>query len=271
MRYKLAVIGVGNMARAVITGIRASTVEVDEICLFDKNTEQYSLLPDIGLKYKNADSIASAVERSDCVLLSVKPQNFEDVLKEIATVDEYQNKLYITIAAGITVQSVSDALGGARVVRVLPNLPMTIGMGVSVICKNKHVATDDFKFVCSLFESSGSVLLIDESDMNRIIGVTSSSPAYVFKFINAVYQGALAQGLSEEGLLDAVCDVFIGSASLLKQLSDTPSELISKVASKGGTTEQALLKLNEADVDNAIYQAMLACTKRADELGGNGK
>jgi len=114
-------------------------------------------------------------------------------------------------------------------------------------------------------------MYVSKTHMYYYLLIISFKQGFVFKFINAVYQGALAQGLSEDGLLDAVCDVFIGSASLLKQLSDTPSELISKVASKGGTTEQALLKLNEADVDNAIYQAMLACTKRADELGGNGK
>ena len=79
--------------------------------------------------------------------------------------------------------------------------------------------------------------------------------------------GAKAQGLDAEGLLKTVCDVVIGSAMLLKQSSDTPTELISKVASKGGTTEQALLKLDEGNFDKVIENAMIACTKRADELG----
>ena len=103
--------------------------------------------------------------------------------------------------------------------------------------------------------------------MNRIIGVTSSSPAYVFKFIDAICKGAASQGLDEKDLLNAVCDMVIGSALLLKSSSDTPSALISKVASKGGTTEQALLKLDEGGFDKAIENAMKACTLRADELG----
>ena len=124
-------------------------------------------------------------------------------------------------------------------------------------------------FVCSIFEPTGSTLIIDESDMNRIIGVTSSSPAYVFKFIDAIYKGAVSQGLPAEGLIDAICDVFIGSALLVKQSGETPEQLASKVASKGGTTERALLCLDNADVEKIVLDAMVACTKRADELGSN--
>jgi pyrroline-5-carboxylate reductase len=175
--------------------------------------------------------------------------------------------LYITIAAGITVQAVSEALGNAKVVRVLPNLPMTVGLGVSVICKNPLVSRQDFDFVTSLFASAGSSLLIDESEMNRIIGVTSSSPAYVFKFIDAVCKSAMLQGLPEEGLKEAVCDVFIGAATLLKHSEETAEELISRVCSKGGTTEQAIGYMENADIDRIIHEAMVACTKRADELG----
>ena len=101
-----------------------------------------------------------------------------------------------------------------------------------------------------------------------MIGVTSSSPAYVFQFIRAMYDGALAQGLPEgHKLLEAICDTVIGSATMLKQSSDTPNELIMKVASKGGTTEQALLRLDAGDLDGTIADAMKACTARAEELG----
>ena len=269
MSYKLAVIGVGNMARAVISGIQKSTVDVSEILLYDKNTSQYDLLEDGRCAYVQCDSVKYAVDMADCVLLSVKPQNFPDVLSEIKDVVGSASKLYITIAAGISVDTVSQALKNAPVIRVLPNIPMTIGEGVSVVCKNDSVNPSDFEFVCSLFRSAGSTVLIDESEMNRIIGVTSSSPAYVFKFIDAIYKGAISQGISTDGLINAICDVFIGSAMLLKQSGEAPEVLISKVASKGGTTEKALAVLEERDVDGIISDAMTACTKRADELGNN--
>ncbi len=266
--YKLAVIGVGNMAKAVIAGIQKTDTAVKEIFLFDKNTAQYDSLTAGKCPYVLCNSLEDAVVSSDCILLSVKPQILPDVLADIKKLDNSEKKLYITIAAGIESTYVSDTLGGADVVRVLPNLPMTVGMGVSVICKNPLLSSDKFSFVCSLFSSSGSNVLIDESEMNRMIGVTSSSPAYVFKFIDAMFKGAVAQGLNTEGLVDALCDVFIGSATLLKQSGLSPSTLIDRVASKGGTTERALARLDMCNIDIAIADAMADCTARADELGG---
>ncbi len=268
MKRKLAVIGVGNMAKAIIAGISSSDIPVSSIVLFDINIEQYA---SVKADVLYAGSVKEAVESADCILLSVKPQNYPEILSQIKTADGYRNKLYISIGAGIPVKTVSDSLECLQVVRVLPNVPMLIGKGVSVICRSDTVSSCDFEFVKAVFASAGSVLEIDESEMNRIIGVTSSSPAYVFRFIKAIYDGAVEQGLSSDGLLDAVCDMVIGSATMLRNSQDTPEELISKVASKGGTTERALLKLDSKDFDNTIKEAMLACTERADELGGKNK
>ena len=269
MNRSLAVIGVGNMAKAILSGIISSNnFNLSEILLYDKNSTQYDgLSGSSSIPFRVTNSASEAVLGADCVLLSVKPQNIPEILAEIATVEGHEKKLYISIAAGITVENVSQPLDGACVVRVLPNVPMLIGKGVSVICKNPLVNVSDFEFVCSVFRCAGSIILIQETEMNRMIGVTSSSPAYVFQFINAIDQGALAQGLPDEGLLNTVCDMVIGSAMLLKGSSDSPEELIAKVASKGGTTEQALKKLNEGHLNETIRQAMIACTTRANELG----
>ena len=269
MSKKIAVIGVGNMAKAIINGmISSSDIGVDKFFLFDKYREACACFEN-GEKFEIANGIFDAVNSSNYVLLSVKPQNFPEVLAEIKAVPDHENKIYVTIAAGITTKSVSEKLDNATVIRVLPNLPMTIGMGVSAICKNEDASVSDFEFVKSMFMYSGSITVIDESDMNRIIGVTSSSPAYVFKFIDAICKGAEAQGLDGKALLNVICDMVIGSATLLKGCEDSPSQLIAKVASKGGTTEQALLKLDEHNFNKVIEEAMIACTKRADELGKN--
>ena len=212
---------------------------------------------------------AEAAARADCVVLSVKPQNFSEILPELAGVEGIQSKLIITIAAGITVNTVKTALHNAPTVRVLPNTPMLIGMGVSVICRASDVAPADFAFVQAMFEASGSVTVIDEIEMNRIISVTSSSPAYVFAFINAICEGAKAQGLDGDALLTAVCDVVIGSATLLRNGDMTPAEQISRVTSKGGTTERAMAVLSERNMTDMVKDAMQACTNRADELAKN--
>ena len=271
-KKKIAFIGVGNMAGAIIKGLMAqeSPIGWSDLYLFDR-------YPDMCTPYVQQGAVASAsieeaVSAADCVVLAVKPQNFPEILPVLASTPNIQSKLFITIAAGITTNSIKTALGGSvSVVRALPNTPMLIGQGVIAVCQAPTVATEDFEFVCNLFRASGSVLVIDESEMNRIISVTSSSPAYVFAFIRALCDGATMQGLSmsSKELLDSVCDMVIGAATLLKTGTKTPAEQISTVTSKGGTTERAMGVLAEGDFEGLIHRAMQACTDRADELSRN--
>jgi pyrroline-5-carboxylate reductase len=266
MERTLAVIGVGNMAKSIIAGITSSTLSVSKFYLFDKNEETYKSLENNN-SFEYCKGIYDAVNSADCVLLSVKPQNYSEIREEIKCVPNFNKKLYISIAAGITSESVSNTLSGATVIRVLPNLPMTIGKGVSAICKNDTANTDDFAFVDAVFASAGSTIIIDESEMNRYISVTSSSPAYVFLLIRAICDGAAAQGLDAPDVLGAVCDMVAGSARLLAESGKTPDEMIRMVASKGGTTERALAVFAEEDFADTVARAMQACTDRADELG----
>jgi pyrroline-5-carboxylate reductase len=265
---RIAFIGVGNMANAIIGGLlRSGAVDCPHLILSDTFPEKCSPYTKQGATL--AASPAEAAAAADCVVLAVKPQNFPEILAELTEVKGIQNKLIVTIAAGITVETVKTALHGAPTVRVLPNTPMLIGMGVSVICRAPAVDPADFSFVKAMFEASGSVTVIDETEMNRIISVTSSSPAYVFAFINAICEGAKAQGLDGDALLSAVCDMVIGSATLLRDGDLTPAEQISRVTSKGGTTERAMATLAAHDVDGIIREAMQACTDRANELAKN--
>ena len=267
MRNSLAVIGVGNMAKAIISGILTPEApkDISTIHLYDVNSSQYTSL--LSEKVVADTSIADAVSSSDTVLISVKPQNYPEVLEAIRNTSDYQAKLYISIGAGISTDSIKAVLGNVSVVRALPNLPMVIGKGVTAICNTDTVANEDVILVKDIFSSSGSVLMIDESEMNRIIGVTSSSPAYVFKFISAICEGAKAQGIDNEVILSTVCDMVIGAAYMLKNSNISAEELISRVASKGGTTEKALASLDASGFDKAIIDAMIACTARANELG----
>ena len=262
---KIAFIGVGNMANAIIGGLlRSGAVDHAHLILSDKFPDKCADYVSGGAT--QAASPAKAAAEADCIVLSVKPQNFPEILPELAAVEGIENKLVITIAAGISSDTVKHALRGAPTVRVLPNTPMLGGMGVSLICSAPSVAEEDFAFVRAMFEASGRVEIIDESDMNAMISVTSSSPTYVFAFIGAICEGARAQGLDGDGLLSAVCDVVIGSATLLRDGGLTPAEQISRVTSKGGTTERAMSVLRDRDLDGTVTDAMKACTARAVEM-----
>ena len=265
MSKNLAVIGVGNMAKSIISGIRKSNIDIDKIYLYDINPKQYTNILDN--KILSSKTISEAIASSDFVLLSAKPQNFPEIMAEISITPSADKKTYISIAAGITVDYISKSLNTNKVIRALPNIPMIISKGVTAICYNENVPCEDFNSVVSIFESAGSVIKINEVDMNKTIGITSSSPAYVFKFIEAMYRAAEAQGLKNDDLIPAICDMMIGSAELIKSGYNTPSNMVKAVASKGGTTEKALEVLDNYDFEKIITEAMIACTNRADELG----
>lgn len=263
------------MASAVIGGLMSAGFNMSDVILFDKHIEKMKPFADNGAII--ASSIEDAAYMADCIMICVKPQGFGEVLPRLASVDNASKKLYITIAAGITTKAVSMAVGGAPVVRALPNTPILICKGVSAICRGEGVTDEDFEFSCSLFAPSSTVLKINEDQMNRIICVTSSSPAYMFLIIKAMLDGAAMQGLlksnenpdglDEKTLISCICDTMIGSAYLMKEGIKTPDEQIKTVASKGGTTERAIAELIEYKLPDAFASAMQKCTERADELG----
>lgn len=280
MNRKIAFIGVGNMASAIISGITSrehNPVLWSDIVLYNRHSEKIQKYGEFGAFI--ADSLEAAIEIADCVMLCVKPQNFQDVLPAISKCKNVKNKLFVSIAAGIATKTISEFVDGAAIVRVMPNTPMIIGKGVSAISRNHAVSDDDFTFVCDVFSSAGRVIVISEEEMNRIICVTGSSPAYVFMLIKAMCDGAAAQGLlksaenpmglEEKDLIDSICDTIIGSAELMKAGNKTPDEQISTVASKGGTTERALSELEKYRFCEAISSAMEKCTQRADELSSS--
>lgn len=276
MRNKIAFIGVGNMATATLTGITSdasSSVSWENIILFNRHPEKIESYRNYGAHI--ACSLKEAVELADCIFLCVKPQNFPEILPELKNCKDVAHKLFVSLAAGINTATVSDAALGAPVVRAMPNTPMLIGKGVIAVCRNEKTSDEDFDFACDIFRSSGSVICLKEDEMNRIICVTGSSPAYVFLLIKAMYNGAVSQnllsdnsecGLSKQELINSICDTIIGAAELMKTGAKTPDEQITTVASKGGTTERAIAELHKNRFCESIESAMLECTKRADEL-----
>ena len=262
---KIGFVGVGNMASAIIAGITSSECFAwNNIYLYDIFSQKTDEFAKEGA---NKCSSASEVYAScDCVVLAVKPQNYPEVLGELSNISASKDVLVITIAAGITTKTVSAALHNAHVVRALPNTPIFIGRAVTALCKNDVTTDEEFELVKSIFEASGETTVIDENEMNRIISVISSSPAYVFKFIKAICDGADAQGLDGKALLRSVCAVVSGSAEMLAQSEKSADELVSMVCSKGGTTERAVAELDAFDFEAGIVSAMKKCTARADEL-----
>ena len=263
MKHQFAFIGTGNMAFAIIGGLVANAdVKKSSIILFDKNTAQYEKF---GEGYIFADSAAEAASRAEILVLAVKPQNYAEVLSELAEVN-LDGKLIVPIAAGISTAYIESFVGKCAVVRTMPNTPLLVGKGLTALCKNASVTDEAFALVDAMFSASGTTIHLPESDMNKIIAATSSSPAYMFLIIKAICDGAAAQGIVCDDLRNAVCDMMIGSATLARESKLSLEELIRMVCSPKGTTERAMQVLYDAGLEQIFRDAMDACTKRADEL-----
>ncbi len=262
---RIGFIGAGNMATAIIKGLIAQNGTADFIGAFDLSEEKRSAMQEMGVTVY--PSSCDVVTNSDIIVLAVKPQNYAEVLdgiKSVVTTD----KTFVSIAAGISIAYVQNALGCAcPVVRVMPNTPLLLKKGASALCPSNNISDEDKQTVYDMFAGSGVCEYITEEHMNEIIAVNGSSPAYIYLFAKAMADYAAQQGIDYDKAMNLICATLEGSAAMLRESGDSADVLIQKVSSKGGTTIAALDKLREHGFVEAIFDAMNACTKRAEELG----
>lgn len=268
MRNKLAFIGAGNMGCAIANGILLSDMmEPSQLTLVRRNIEKLAEFKERGCGV--SDDVIGACRASDAIILGVKPQMFGEIMPLIAPYVE--GKLVISIAAGVTVETMQNALPGAFIVRVMPNTPLMVGRGVSAICYGEGVNDEDKAFAEKIFSSAGMCFVIEESLMNAVPAVTSSSIAYFARIMGDMYKWAKENGfdcLDDKEIIDMIGLAAIGTAEIISQKNMSPDELVRAVASPKGTTEAALKTFDKMGLDETISAAMTACTDRADELSG---
>ena len=263
---KIGFIGAGNMATAIIKGLIAQTDgKADYINVFDTDKEKCSIMQDMGVII--CASGIDTMNNSDIIVLAVKPQNYADVLNDLAK-EVSSQKTFVSIAAGISIDYVQSLLGcKCPVVRVMPNTPLLLKKGASALCPSDNIDEEDKEIIYNMFAGSGVCEYITEDHMNEIISVNGSSPAYIYLFAKAMADYAQKQGIDYDKAMNLICATLEGSAAMLRSSGDSADTLIEKVSSKGGTTIAALDKLREHNFYEAIQDAMDACTKRAEELG----
>lgn len=253
------------MATAIIKGLIAQNGSADFIGVFDLSEERRNAMREMGVNVYS--SSPEVVRLSDIIVLAVKPQNYAEVLEEIRG-EAGTDKTFVSIAAGISIAYVQNALGCAcPVVRVMPNTPLLLKKGASALCPSAEISAEDKQVVYDMFAGSGVCEYITEDHMNEIISVNGSSPAYIYLFAKAMADYAASKGIDYDKAMNLICATLEGSAAMLRESGDSADVLIEKVSSKGGTTIAALEKLREHGFTDAIFDAMEACTKRAEELG----
>ncbi|MVB12956.1 Pyrroline-5-carboxylate reductase [Caprobacter fermentans] len=264
---KVGFIGGGNMTSAIVCGVvQANTFPADHIYVFDIHQEKReNLHRKAGVLTVN--SALDLVRTCDIIFLAVKPQSFPEMLSEIRPAVN-ETKTLVSIAAGISSESITGALAcSCPVIRAMPNTPLLLGKGATAVCRTENVTDLAYQLVLNLFSSCGIVSQIVESQMDAVISVNGSSPAYIYLFAKAVIESAQKQGIEPGISLPLFCQTLEGSAKMLLDSGNTPDELIRKVSSKGGTTIAALDVLKKSQFEKVIDAAMKACTERAIELG----
>lgn len=264
---KIAFIGAGNMAFAIINGLLKSGYPAAQIAACNKsNAARREELRQLGLQV--AFSNREAVAWADCVILAVKPQMMAEVCAEFTEVD-FSEKWVLSVAAGISVARLNELLPSAKnIVRSMPNTPSLIGEGMAGLFAEKSVESTACEFAESLLSAVGQCYWVEEeAKINQIIAITGSSPAYFFRFMEAMQHSALAMGFSEQDARRLIQSVALGAAKLVTANPDTPlSTLRENVTSKGGTTAQALAVFEQYELDKIVDEAMNAAIQRAREM-----
>lgn len=251
----LGFIGTGNMGSAIIGGVADKTDVINA----------YDIKKNENLKVHYKESIKSLVNDSDVVVFCVKPNMFETVLNEVKTAD-YKDKLFISIAAGITKDFIKQRLGNVKLVRVMPNLPLCVGEGMSVVSPDENLSDDDFASVKLIFESSGKMCVMSEDYINKAIAVNGSGPAYVFMFIEAMADTLVKNGVDRKNSYTLAAQTVLGSAKMLLETNLHPGVLKDMVCSPAGTTIDAVIDLEKNGFRHSVMSAVQKCTEKAIEM-----
>ena len=264
----VAVIGGGQMARALIGGWCARGAAASSIAVADPSAQQREWLgaafPGLRLESDNA----AAAGHADVWLLAVKPQLLAGVARGLAHLASARRPLVISIAAGIRTANIERWLGaGATVIRAMPNRPAFIGAGVSALCAGANVPAAARGIASALLQAVGSVVWVrSEEELDAVTAVSGSGPAYFFLLIELLEAAAIAEGLSPAVARRLAIDTAAGATRMAAASLDDPATLREQVTSKAGTTAAALAVFEAADLRAIVARAVAAAARRSREL-----
>lgn len=262
---RIAFIGGGNMASAIIGGLLKSGRAPGDILVLEPNADQRSRLQR-ELQVITLEAPGSVLQRAGTVVWAIKPQNFKAAAE--ANLPHIDKALQFSIMAGIRSDDMAKALGTERVVRSMPNTPALIGQGIAGLYARPAVNAAERKEVERLLASTGRTLWVNaEHDLDAVTAMSGSGPAYVFYFVEAMMEAAVEMGLSEEQGKTLALATFQGASALALASPETPAVLRERVTSKGGTTYAALTSMEGSGIKPAIVKALKAAQRRAAELG----
>jgi len=272
---KIAFIGAGNMARAIIIGLVNSGISAQNIMVANPSeAKRLNLAEEFGVQQTNDNTIAS--EFADVIVLCVKPHFITDVCRQIGQTIDISAKLFVSVAAGTTIAQIQHALTSEHVtenppvVRVMPNTPAQLGLGMSGLFASSEVNAEQKSAAEKLMAAVGKIIWVSTEDkINDVTAVAGSAPAYFFLFMEAMEQHAQHLGFSAEESRMLVQQTALGATQMVAHNSVSISNLRANVTSKGGTTHAAIEQFKEDGIKEMVENAMNAAIARAEEMANS--
>lgn len=268
MNKTIGFIGCGNMAQAIIGGVISSgLVKPKNVISSDMDNNKLNKISDeLNINITNDNKEVAKV--SDILVLAVKPHIYNIVIKEIKDMVK-DDVIIVIIAAGKNIKSVEEGFNkNIKVVRTMPNTPALVGEGMTAMCFNNKITDDEKEEVINIFESFGKVEILKEDLIDFVPAVSGSSPAYVFMFIEAMADAAVLDGIPREKAYNFAAQAVLGAAKMVLETGKHPGELKDMVCSPKGTTIEAVAKLEEMGLRNAVISAMRSCSEKSLEMLG---
>ena len=259
-------IGLGNMARAVIGGmLDKGIVKPEDICGSAKTEATRKKMED-SCKIRTASSNREVAEQAEILVLAVKPQFFEEVIEEIKGIS-WEGKTIISLAPGKTIAWLQEKFGQRLpVVRCMPNTPALVGEGCTGVCASPEVGSKARDTVLEILGSFGKAVEVSEKMMDVVGAVSGSSPAFVFLFIEALADGAVAEGMPRAQAYEFAAQAVLGSAKLVLETGSHPGELKDMVCSPGGTTIQGIKMLEKNNFRGTVMDAGITCVEKSRKM-----
>jgi len=265
---KVAFVGGGNMARALAGGMLSAGYEPRHILISEPRAAQRDALarelPGADIREDNL----SIVSEAECVLFAVKPQILADVCKPLATVVQKTRPLIISIAAGVRSGDIEDWLGGdLAVVRVMPNQPALLRLGISGLYANQRTSALQLRAASNIVATTGPVIPVpSEADLDTVTAVSGTGPAYFYLLVDMLVDVAVELGLDYDAAFSMVLETARGAGEMAEQSGESMASLIARVRSPGGTTAAAFDYLEDTDFRAIFRAAVIAARDRAVDL-----
>nr|WP_312290135.1 pyrroline-5-carboxylate reductase [Clostridium chromiireducens] len=266
MSKKVGFIGCGNMGSSMVGGlINSGFLKAEDIIV---STKTEASLKKLEAQFQVKTTLDSTIvaKESDIIILAIKPFMFKQMITEIRS-ELTEDKLIITIAAGITISNMEEWISGnSKIIRTMPNTPALVGEAMSAICPNKNVTKDELDYCFKIFESFGECVQLEEKDFHGFIALCGSSPAYVFMFIEAMADAAVKLGIPRVKAYKMAAQSVLGSSKMVLETGRHPGELKDMVCSPAGTTIDAVVELEKLGFRNSVIQAMDKCAEKSKNM-----